>query len=288
MPTLPQIRHSKALLRLYREHSRRSLRSRILEELKTFGPGGNYHFIKADLTLLLNVDSVCGRVERENGAVDLLFLSTGHLGMGQVFTSEALGNNHLKSFQTPRVVSILAAGKETQISPDNLDLRKSYSFTTAGFYATAMTSLSFSHLAALHPRISFAHVFPGFVPTSIYSSALGEVLGSLVSMLLYPFMVPVGKSGEWSFFVCTGAAFWAREYKMGDEGVPLVDGVSIVRGADGVIGSWGYHLNYDGRDVSKRGLMDGYREQRFAGTVWEHTVQTFERVVPGGNGVDSA
>jgi hypothetical protein len=40
-------------------------------------------------------------------------------------------------------------------------------------------------------------------------------------------------------------------------------------------------LNYDGRDVAKRGLMDKYRETGFVRTVWNHTLDTFERVVPG-------
>ncbi|KAL3449207.1 hypothetical protein BJX65DRAFT_306268 [Aspergillus insuetus] len=65
-------------------------------------------------------------------------------------------------------------------------------------------------------------------------------------------------------------------------------GVSTVRGADWVIGSGRCSLNYDGRNIAKRGLMGGYRKRGFAGIVWEHTVQTFERVVPGVNGVDSA
>ncbi|CEL01990.1 hypothetical protein ASPCAL01566 [Aspergillus calidoustus] len=131
----------------------------------------------------------------------------------------------LKLSRTPRVASILAAGKETQISPDNLDLCKSYSFTTAGFYATTMTTLALSHLAAQHPSISFLHVFPGFVPTPIYTSAWGGIVGTIVSMLLWPFTVPLNQSGEWSLFVATSAGFRARECHEAHEGVPLVDGV---------------------------------------------------------------
>jgi hypothetical protein len=186
----------------------------------------------------------------------------------------------LKLSRTLRVVSILAAGKETQISADNLDLCKSYSFTTAGFYATTMTTLALSHLAAQHPSISFLHVFPGFVPMPIHASAWGGIVGSIVSMLLWPFTLPLNQSGEWSLFVATSAAFRSREYREGDEGVPLVDGVSTVRGADGVVGSGGYILNYDGRDVTKRGLMDGFRKTGLAGVVWEHMLETSERVGP--------
>jgi hypothetical protein len=118
------------------------------------------------------------------------------MGLADAFivTSKGLENNHvlryyarmrfitkplpfLKRSRAPGVVSILAAGKETQISPDNLDLRQSYSFTTAGFYATTMISLAFSHLTNKRPTISSLHVFPGFVPTPIYTSAWGGIFG---------------------------------------------------------------------------------------------------------------
>jgi short-subunit dehydrogenase len=61
--------------------------ARILNELNTLGPSVSYHFIKADLTLLQNVDGVRERVKSGNVVVDLLFLSTGHLGTEQVCMS---------------------------------------------------------------------------------------------------------------------------------------------------------------------------------------------------------
>ena len=42
-------------------------------------PEGNFHFLKADLSLLKNVDEVCEEVLRREKKLDLLFMSQGYL-----------------------------------------------------------------------------------------------------------------------------------------------------------------------------------------------------------------
>lgn len=52
---------------------------RIAAECKTLNSEGEYIFIKADTSLLCNVDDVCRDIKNKEKAVNLLFLSTGSL-----------------------------------------------------------------------------------------------------------------------------------------------------------------------------------------------------------------
>jgi NAD(P)-dependent dehydrogenase (short-subunit alcohol dehydrogenase family) len=55
--------------------------SRIIEECVQSCPGGSFKFIKADLSLLGNVDMMCEEIKRreETGRLDLLFMSQGYI-----------------------------------------------------------------------------------------------------------------------------------------------------------------------------------------------------------------
>lgn len=52
---------------------------RIAAECKALNSEGEYIFIKADTSLLCNVDDVCRDIKNKEKAVNLLFLSTGSL-----------------------------------------------------------------------------------------------------------------------------------------------------------------------------------------------------------------
>lgn len=52
---------------------------RIAAECKALNPDGEYIFIKADTSLIRNVDDVCRDIKAKEKAVNLLFLSTGTL-----------------------------------------------------------------------------------------------------------------------------------------------------------------------------------------------------------------
>jgi NAD(P)-dependent dehydrogenase (short-subunit alcohol dehydrogenase family) len=54
--------------------------SRIIEECVQSCPGGSFTFVKADLSLLRNVDMVCEEIKKaETGRLDLLFMSHGYI-----------------------------------------------------------------------------------------------------------------------------------------------------------------------------------------------------------------
>ncbi|KAL4866707.1 hypothetical protein BDV12DRAFT_187242 [Aspergillus spectabilis] len=175
---------------------------------------------------------------------------------------------HLQLSPSPRVINILAGGKEishTQLDESNLDMSKSFSLMTAGYYATTMLSLSQEYLSKQHPGISFSHVFPGFVPTPIFRRGFGSLVGGVIDAVVGMFGVGLEESGERCLFIATSGAY-----------PPLkAEG----QAQDGVVGGGAYILGYDGGDVANKEIMKGYRERGVAERVWGHTLGVFERVL---------
>ncbi|KAK3290515.1 uncharacterized protein B0H64DRAFT_350513 [Chaetomium fimeti] len=56
---------------------------RIIEELTTINPAGQYHYIQADLSLLQNVDEVCHDIKSHESLINLLFLTPGTMVTGR-------------------------------------------------------------------------------------------------------------------------------------------------------------------------------------------------------------
>jgi NADP-dependent 3-hydroxy acid dehydrogenase YdfG len=50
---------------------------RIAAECRDLNPDGEFIFIKADLSLMRNVDDVCQKIKSKENAINLLFLSCG-------------------------------------------------------------------------------------------------------------------------------------------------------------------------------------------------------------------
>lgn len=50
---------------------------RISEECRDLSPGGEFNFIKADVSLLESVDEVCREIKRKEKTINLLFLTCG-------------------------------------------------------------------------------------------------------------------------------------------------------------------------------------------------------------------
>jgi NADP-dependent 3-hydroxy acid dehydrogenase YdfG len=55
--------------------------NRILAECKTINPDGDFTFMKADVSLIRNVDEVCNKIKAKEGHLNLLFLTTGVLSL---------------------------------------------------------------------------------------------------------------------------------------------------------------------------------------------------------------
>jgi NADP-dependent 3-hydroxy acid dehydrogenase YdfG len=54
---------------------------RIIAECKTLNPGGEFIFLKADVSLIRVVDEVCNLIKAKENILNLLFLSQGVMSM---------------------------------------------------------------------------------------------------------------------------------------------------------------------------------------------------------------
>lgn len=83
---------------------------RIRAECKNLNPEGEYNFIKADTSLIRNVDKICRDIKNKETSVNLLFLSSGVL-IGRESKStrtiasstiDALANHYISHLREPR------------------------------------------------------------------------------------------------------------------------------------------------------------------------------------------
>ena len=66
--------------------------SQILAELKKLNPEGTYLSLKAEVSLLKNVDKACEEVKSKEQSLDLLFICIGYLKLSRVGTCSPLAS----------------------------------------------------------------------------------------------------------------------------------------------------------------------------------------------------
>jgi NAD(P)-dependent dehydrogenase (short-subunit alcohol dehydrogenase family) len=84
-----------------------------------------------------------------------------------------------KEGEDARVITVLAAGREKDVMPDDMDLKKSYNLSTLAVYSSTYNSLMCQEFSNLHPSVSFIHVYPGFVDTPLmdmFPFGLGNIM----------------------------------------------------------------------------------------------------------------
>ncbi|KAI9841200.1 MAG: hypothetical protein M1837_000927 [Sclerophora amabilis] len=192
---------------------------------------------------------------------------------------------------SPRVIAILAGGKEAPLKESDLELRHNYSVVSSANHSATMTTLSFEHLASLHPSIRFVHNFPGVVKTNIFMPGNGgdgagfSVITSFLMRwialpLLTPFTVNVDESGERQLFHLTSAMYPSASAE-GSADVPLPAGLEVAKGSDGEKGSGVYLLEWNGESTGNQKLLREFRERGMPKTIWEHTTSVYDRVTSG-------
>ncbi|KAJ9303218.1 hypothetical protein DTO271G3_592 [Paecilomyces variotii] len=265
--------------------------SRIVEEMKTENSNGSYYYLPADVSELKNVDKICQELQTREKSLDLLFLSPGSLALSKQETPSGIDRNHLLRYYSrmrfvynllpllqaavsPRVISVLAGGKEGRIDKENLDLRKEFSFSTSNGYPSAMTSLVFEYLATKYPSISFIHEFPGIVATPILKSSMGNIAGTILGFILKPISMSSVESGEWNVFLSTSPNFPPK-----DATPASGENIEIAKASNGTTGGGSYILNYNGQDATNHDLMAELRESCPADFVWDHTLKTFDTLL---------
>ncbi|RGP81851.1 hypothetical protein FLONG3_48 [Fusarium longipes] len=191
-----------------------------LAALRECNPDAQIHFLEAKISLLKEVDDVCSQVLQVESHVDLLYMSPGSLAFGGPhYTEENIDLCFALSFyirmrfvnrlipillraSKPRVFSVLAGGHETPLyaKDGDIGLQKADNYTAprAVNQVTTLHSLAFMHFAAQHTKISWLHVYPGWVATDFLSDLLQSagVVGILAGKIIIPVYRLVAMSEE--------------------------------------------------------------------------------------------
>ena len=168
------------------------------------------------------------------------------------------------------MISVLAAGREGNLILDDLSLKTHYSLSNCATHACTMNSFAMEELAAGTPGTTFIHAYPGVVKTSI-ARDLGSVMkfaAESLAVLLRPFSVPLGESGERHLYAATSTSYPPKASS--DD--------SAVVGSTGVKGSGAYLISWDGSPCGKDKIMREYREHGIGKQLWDHTLDVFNKV----------
>jgi NAD(P)-dependent dehydrogenase (short-subunit alcohol dehydrogenase family) len=275
-----------------------------LSELKKLNPEASVTFLETEVSLIKNVDWISKKFGEKETRLDLLFMSPGFLPVGgpickflMLFRNRVSPTNEdsdtdegidtcmslsyyarirltvhllplLQNAPSPRVLSVLAGGKERRLFTQDLSLQQNYSFLNVIDQTTTMHTLTFERLATENPSISFLHSYPGLVQTEIVQNAwLSETgrsprwLVSLVSwMLRLVFLLiatTVDECGERQAFLATSLRFSPRKGGVAGE-VFLVN-----------------EKCEDGRTRSNQKALKLWRAEGMVEKVWLHTMGIF-------------
>ncbi|CAG8909602.1 unnamed protein product [Penicillium egyptiacum] len=276
--------------------------ARITAECRQLNPEGEFTFIKADVSLIRNVDSVCRELQSKEKSINILFLSCGTIRFGED-TSEGLHvmtatgyyartrfitnllPNLKQATKLRRVVSVLAGGHEGPIDVSDFE-GKSMSMLKIRGHLVSMTDMALETLAEQAPEVTFIHDYPGAVKTGIgreSNTPLAWFMTIVLMIIGHLFYIPIRESGERHLFFATSAKYppRVRVDAVGDSsGVPLSEGVEVASGTDGKVGSGVYSIHWSGEHAGPKvvKLLAGLREEGMAQKVWQHTVGEFDRI----------
>lgn len=178
----------------------------------------------------------------------------------------------LNESRSPRVVNILAGGREGPIDEDDLSLDKpkSFSVSSSNAHCSTMMTLSMEKFATENPRISFAHQFPGLVATPLFyriSSGLrGMVLRYFVAPVVGLFARDINEAGQRGLFTATSA-----RYSVDDGVVPLAAGMQKAERTKGGV----FLLNEHGDCINNEKVLEDFRKRGVNKKIWAHTQEVF-------------
>ncbi|KAK3324813.1 hypothetical protein B0T19DRAFT_403008 [Cercophora scortea] len=275
----------------------------IIASLTTLNPSGTYiPIVTPDLTLVSNFRDAAKQILAHGPKkVDILFLSPGYLsftprqespeGLDKLSTLRYYGRMRLvldllpllDAAPNPRVLNVLAGGKEGKVHADDLGLRDPAhnGFIIAAVSTPTYTTIFFEKLAKLHPKISFVHSYPGAVKTGLLNRK--EVGWPVLSFLLYwvivplfgwLILIPAKESGERHLWAATAGLFASREVAAAKKG----EG-EVAVGSDGAKGSGTYTINEKGESVVNDKVLKEIRDTGVNEKIWEHTFEEYKRIL---------
>ncbi|KAM3071927.1 hypothetical protein ACMFMG_008392 [Clarireedia jacksonii] len=280
----------------------------LLDELQKSNPSAKLNFMETELSLIKNVDVISDEIKSKEKKVDFVFVSPGYLTWdGRLDSSEGIDIPHalryysrlrlaynlltlLQASPNPRVISILAGGKESAIDLDDLEVKNNFSTMKAAKNGTTQTTLAFEELAKQWPGISFVHKFPGFVDTGVLDRLMKTTKGFLwgpamvfrwaILPIVNLFSTTVEEAGERGLFIATSARYPPANGAKAT--VELPDGVQVAKPS--VIdvegkGNGVYRLGPDDETAPDGDVLPAYRKENAGAKVWESTLAVWERAL---------
>ncbi|KAF4632513.1 hypothetical protein G7Y89_g5616 [Cudoniella acicularis] len=272
----------------------------ISAECLAMNPGGKFEFIKADTSLIRNVDNVCRDIKSKEESINLLFLTIGTL-VARSATSEGLHMataliHHCrarfilnllprlqKASDLRRVVTVGAAGFEGPVDVNDFQAWKVPLLAMRG-HGCSVVTLSLEELAKNAPDVSFIHNYPGSVQSNLARKGQGVTIAVIrnIYRVLSPFLSPMPNEecGERQLFQATSARYPAGTGGKPTSGVPVATGIELVRGTNGEISSGVYSLDKDGESTDPKvgELLANLRKEHVGEKAWKHTEEEFQRI----------
>ena len=175
----------------------------------------------------------------------------------------------------PRILSILAAGKESSsIYLDDLDLKKPENFSrfSSARSSTTYTTLTMSRLAQENRRVVIIHHYPGGVNTGVFKKAFG---GKWFWWILALLLAMVGTSpedaGEKAIYLLTSA-------KYGGKGVQLAanEHLELTMAKTDHAGSL-FLINDKLQGLQQEKVMGELNRMDAGNVVWQKAMETIGR-----------
>jgi hypothetical protein len=264
-------------------------------------PNAQPEFLQSDISLLKNVDEVCGKIAAREKRINLLFMTPGILTIrGRDETSEGLDRKLVLHFYArmrfitnmlpllkagaeekdglSRVVSVLdplvsvRLGGSGTLNYSDLSLKDSFSLSNCGAHASLMNNFFLEGVAQQHPETSFLHAYPSGVATGLLRDLPAPRMTiPIVKFVLSKFLVPLEESGERHLYMATSPRF-APKIQAGNIQQ------NVATGSDGTNGSGCYWMNWDDETLPLNSKLIKTRDGGAVEKVMQHTDEVFERV----------
>ncbi|MCJ1292055.1 hypothetical protein MMC34_003605 [Xylographa carneopallida] len=261
---------------------------RIVAECTALNPGGEFIFVKADVSLIRVVDQVCEAIKAKGNVVNILFLSRGvmildhretpehvHLLAALNYSSRLRFTTHLLPLlqNTPtlrRVVTVGGGGKEGLLDATDFPALR-VPFPQLRGHLTTLITLGLEAVAKTATDVSFIHDYPGTVNTGLYRDMDAPPFDTSLT-------VPIQECGERHLYLATSAQFPSGEGE--NAAVRLSDGVQVAAGTTGKIGTGVYSVGETCESASSEVVefLAGLREKGMVEEVWRHTEGEFRRI----------
>jgi len=183
-------------------------------------PDSKYEFIECDVSLMKNVAATASSIRSRVGSLNYLVLSQGILTMqGFTPTAEGIDTKLVLHFysrwkfvdelipllekakaegQDARVMTVLDSHRGAPLQEDDLGLKKTYSLASAAGQGITYNNLMVEEFSKRYPQMSFTHIYPGVVNTSLFKN-MHWTLKPLISVASLAF-TSLQDCGEWMLY----------------------------------------------------------------------------------------